>query len=104
MTLHDSGDASGFTRKTEVPLEPWSGYLPRLCTLLLRQAPPLSARAVRQHDARDKLIYQSSDANLGVLFDTERNERSLVAAGPPRCPLVIGTALPEPMASLPKYP
>lgn len=104
MTLHDGGEASGFPRKTEVPLEPWSCHLPLLCMLLLRQAPPLSAQAVRLHDARDKLFYQSSEAKLGVFFDTERNERSLVAAGPPHCPLVIGTALPEPMASLPKYP
>lgn len=54
---------------------------------LLRQAPPLSAQAMRQHDARDKLFYQSSEANLGVLFDIERNKRSLVAAAPP--PLAV---------------
>lgn len=82
MTLHDGGDASGFPRKTKVPLEPWSCHLPLLCTLFLRQAPPLSAQVVRQHDARYKLVYPSSKAKLGVLFDIERNERSLVAAGP----------------------
>lgn len=82
MTLHGGGDASDFLRKTEVPLELWSCHLPLLCTLFLRQAPPLSAQVVRQRDARYKRFYPSFKANLGVLFDIERNERSLVAADP----------------------
>lgn len=60
-------------------------------------------QAVRQLGAQCTWLYQLSKANLGSLFDTNRNKRLLVAADPSLI-LAIGTLLPKSSQTLPRNP
>lgn len=60
-------------------------------------------QTVRQHDAQCTRLCQLSKANLGILFDSNRNERLLVAADPSLI-LVIGTLPPKNSQTLSRYP